>query len=837
MSATDPSSESSSGTETEGSATPPQRDEATPSPAAAETSPSASDTPQAGATTSDASSASETKSESPPEASDRTPDDAGETSAEASGSETDDGDAEDGETDGAEGAAQPTADAQAPGGAPKKQRRRRKKKGGGAGADASGAPQGDRPAQGDRQQAGKQSDRPRRERTRHRASDRAPFHVGEEVFGKVTAVLDTAIMVNLSGKALAIFDRTEMEADDLVPTQGDKFVARIHNDGARGGLVVLTRKPLREEETKPKLEQAFKDGTLVLGLITGAIKGGVEVDIGGVRAFAPASGMDLHPANANFTALVGQPMEFKVTQFDKAGRDVVVTRRPMLEAEAHERRKHALGLLQAGQVTPGVVRTVVEWGVFVALPEAENVEGLVHVSEATHDPQANLFELFKHGDRFDVKILEIDDRGKIWLSRKALVEDPWGVARKQYAPGTRHKGKVVKLERFGAFVALESGIDGLLHISDLSFDRIDHPKDVLTDGQELEVVVHYFDARSKKIGLHLAPPPEQAGEAPQRVSKNALVKVAVVKGESAGLIVRILGATGRAARGFVPAGQTGTPRGTDLRKAFKVGTLLDTKVVEVDPRSGEPKLSIRGFKEDEERRAHREYRKQAEGRRRLRNAGGPPPKQARQSHGGARFYARRVRRIRPAVNSPQARTSRETPNGRRSQVGRGPTEQQKRGGAGAPPTTRLRPAEQRDRDRQGRDKHYAESGNRTQARAPMVVQWSGVELSSRSEIQRLARERSAFHASSNGSRVGGGGSRRRRRVLWIARPTSSEAHLSPSRAPSAQPCRSGRRDSGNVRACVRSARSVRRSQRAVHLDLPNLRESLAQRDPRAENLA
>ncbi|HEX6766540.1 MAG TPA: S1 RNA-binding domain-containing protein [Polyangiaceae bacterium] len=518
--------------------------------------------------------------------------------------ETDSGEGE-ASVDAAEGAA---ATPNAPGTAPKKRRRRRKKKSG-AGADASGAaPDGER-AQGDRPQHDRsRNDRPRRDRSRHRASDRAPFHVGEEVFGKVTAVLDTAIMVDLSGKALAILDRTEMEADDLVPSAGDKFVARVHNDGLRGGLVVLTRKPLREEETKPKLEQAFKDGTLVLGLITGAIKGGVEVDIGGVRAFAPASGMDLHPANANFTALVGQRMEFKVTQFDKAGRDVVVTRRPMLEAEAHERRKHALSLLQTGQVTPGVVRTVVEWGVFVALPEAENVEGLVHVSEATHDPQADLFEHFKHGDRFDVKILEIDERGKIWLSRKALVEDPWGAAKKQYAPGSRHKGKVVKLERFGAFIELESGIDGLLHVTDLSFERIEHPKDVLQEGQELEVVVNYFDSRSKKIGLHLAPPPEQAGEAPQRVQRNSLVKAAVVKGESAGLIVRILGATGRAARGFVPAGQTGTPRGTDLRKAFKVGTVIDVKVVDVDQRSGEPKLSIRGYKEDEERRAHREYR-------------------------------------------------------------------------------------------------------------------------------------------------------------------------------------------------------------------------------------
>jgi small subunit ribosomal protein S1 len=132
------------------------------------------------------------------------------------------------------------------------------------------------------------------------------------VFGKVTAVLDAAIMVDLAGKALAIFDRSEMEADDLVPSPADRFVARVHVDGLRGGLVVLTRKPLREEETKPVLEQAAKDGTLVPGLVTGVIKGGVEVDVGGVRAFAPASGLDLHPANANFASLVGQRLEFKV---------------------------------------------------------------------------------------------------------------------------------------------------------------------------------------------------------------------------------------------------------------------------------------------------------------------------------------------------------------------------------------------------------------------------------------------------------------------------------------------------------------------------------------------
>jgi ribosomal protein S1 len=445
-------------------------------------------------------------------------------------------------------------------------------------------------------------------RPQHRASDRAPFHTGEEVFGKVTALLETAIMVDLSGKALAIFDRNEMEPDDLVPAVGDRFVARIHNDGLRGGLVVLTRKPLREEETKPKVEQAAKDGTLVSGLITGVIKGGVEVDIDGLRAFAPASGMDLHPANANFAILVGQRVDFKVVQYEKAGRDVVVSRRPMLEAEAHERRKHAITLLQEGQVMNGVVRTVVEWGAFVALPDAENLEGLVHASEASHDGRTPLAELFRPGDRLEVKITKVDERGKIWLSRKALIDDPWAIAKQKYSQNSIHKGKVVRLEKFGAFIELEPGVEGLMHVSDLSLERIEHPEQVLKLDQELDVIVHHFDPRSKKLTLHPAPTPERANEVPQKIVRNALVKAEVVKGEAAGVLVRLLGVTGRAARGFIPGAQTGTARGTDLRKAFKPGTLLDLKVVDLDPRTGEPKLSLRGFKEDEERRAHKEYR-------------------------------------------------------------------------------------------------------------------------------------------------------------------------------------------------------------------------------------
>jgi small subunit ribosomal protein S1 len=490
-------------------------------------------------------------------------------------SEDEGGDEEEAEA-GAPGEAAPGE--AAPGEAAKKKRRRRKKKKGGGEGGAT------------------------------RVSERAPFHVGEEVFGKVTAVLETAIMVDLSGKALAIFDRGEMAADDLMPEIGDRFVGQVLTDGSRGGLVVLTRKPLREEEAKARVEQAAKDGTLVQGLVTGVIKGGVDVMIDGLRAFAPASGMDLHPQNANLQTLVGQRLEFKVSQYEKAGRDVVVTRRPMLEKEAHERRKKALEVLQEGSEMDGVVRTVVEWGAFVALPAAENLEGLIHISEASHDPRQKITEVLKAGDKLKVKILKIDEKGKIWLSRKALLEDPWAGVLETVKVGQEVDGVITKVEPFGAFVKIADGIEGLCHAADLTFERTEDATTVAKEGDALRVLVHHVDPRTRRISLHPALTGDRANEPKQKVTKTSTLQVEVVKASPPGLNVRILGTTGRHARGFIPAGQTGTQRGTDLQKHFKVGTQLEAKVIDIDIRRGEPKLSVTRLAQDEERKATKEYR-------------------------------------------------------------------------------------------------------------------------------------------------------------------------------------------------------------------------------------
>ncbi len=467
---------------------------------------------------------------------------------------------------------------------------------------------GEAPAEGEAPQ-GKRRDRRKDKQAAAAAAqrERPAFSVGEEVFGKVCKVTDQAIWIDIAGKATGLFDRGEL-GDEEVPTDGDQFIATVQSTGVRGGMLVLCKgqpKPL--DELKTQLEAASQSGDPVFGFVTGAVKGGLEVDLGGLRAFAPASHVDLRHG-ADLSSLVGQRLDFVVAQYAKKGRDIVVSRKRMLEEDVRRSRTEALSKVTPGSVHKGIVRKVVAWGIFVALPEAGGVEGLIHMTEASHDRSARLNDLFRTGSEIDVKIIRIDDKGKLWLSHKATTADPWDTVKEKYAVGTKHKGKIARLQPFGAFIELEPGIDGLCHTADISFKQIEHPSEVVKVGDEMDVVVASCDPGAHKIGLHPALPSGEEEEPRQRVQQYKAVKVAVVQAVEGGLAVRVLGATGRAARGFIPAGHTGTARGTDLRKEFPVGTKLDAKVLEIDPRRGEAKLSIRALKEDVEKQAYQSYR-------------------------------------------------------------------------------------------------------------------------------------------------------------------------------------------------------------------------------------
>ena len=619
-------------------------------------------------------------------------------------------------------------------------------------ADGTQGPRREGDNRGPRDPNAKKKDRPRRDRgADHHAGpprERTPFNLGDVVFGKIVAITDDALFIDLSGKANAIFDRREMdmpeepantpatpEEDDDAPGAavvpkallgksrphsngqpdespesasdaptatempedfaafhaatapqaqaapqeaapqetapqeaapqeaapqeaapqeaapqeaqaaavgeataeapdaesagsgapaapdppaylppvvlevGANFVGVVHNDGARGGLVVLTRHPRRAPKAKPMVLQAFKDkdnNAMVTGLVTGVIKGGVEVDIEGLRAFAPGSHMDIR-LGADLHHHVGARLQFTVTQYGKKGRDVVLSRRKMLDGEAKAHREAALAKLQIGAVVDGVVKSVVAFGAFI---DVGGIEGLVPLQEMSHNRSDGPTDCFTPGETTQVKIIRVDERGKVWLSRKATITDPWVEATKKYTVGSRHKGKIVRLQPFGVFVELETGIDGLIHAADLSIKRFEHPSEIVKIGDEIDVVVAGVDGGMHKIGLHPAPTGAAADEPHQRVQVHKMLKVCVVAIDPGGLVVRVLGATGRHARGFIPAGATGTARGTELRKVFPIGKELEAKVIDLDPKRGEVKLSIKAMNEDTERNAYKAYQQQ-----------------------------------------------------------------------------------------------------------------------------------------------------------------------------------------------------------------------------------
>ncbi|MBW2524656.1 MAG: S1 RNA-binding domain-containing protein [Deltaproteobacteria bacterium] len=438
--------------------------------------------------------------------------------------------------------------------------------------------------------------------------ERPAFSVGDQVFGKVCKVTDQAIFVDIAGKATGLLARVEGEEP---PSVGDQFIAKVQSSSTRGGMVLLVTEPQKPADARAELREALDKTLPVEGWVTGVIKGGVEVDFSGVRAFAPASHVELRPG-ADLSHLVGEKLPFLVTHYAKKGRDIVVSRKPMLEASAERLREEQLAKIEPDTLCKGVVRKVLGWGAFVSLPDYGGIEGVVHMREASHDRGAKLGAVMKAGDEIEVKILRVDEKGKLWLSRKGAQKDPWEDVAARYPQWSRHHGKVVRLTDFGAFVQLEPGIDGLCHVSDLSFQPVEHPKDAVSVGEELDVVVANLDPKAHKVGLHPAPPEDEKEERRPRLQAHQKVQVVVMQIREHGLAVRIVGVTGRAQRGFIPAGHSGTPRGTDLRKEFPVGNRFEAKIIEIDHRRGEAKLSIRALKEDAEKQAYREYRKKVQ---------------------------------------------------------------------------------------------------------------------------------------------------------------------------------------------------------------------------------
>ncbi len=333
---------------------------------------------------------------------------------------------------------------------------------------------------------------------------------GDMVTGVVTSVGKDAVFVDLGGKSEGVLDRDQVVADDgtvrLKP--GDKIEARVA--GERGGSLVLRVRMARGGEAKAELVQAHELGIPVEGKVTGVIKGGLDVDVAGVRGFCPASQVDARFV-ADQSIFVGQRLQFRVTQYERG--NLVLSRRALLEEENARRAAELKGKLEVGVVIRGKVTGFKPFGAFVDLG---GIEGMLHVSELGHSRVDKPEDVLQLGQELDVQVKSIEEaadgkRPRIALSIKSLMDDPWGQAVKSLVAGATVKGTVTRLQPFGAFIEVLPTIEGLVHISELGAGRrVNHPKEVVAVGQQVEVIILSIDPDKRRLSLSMAAAAKQA---------------------------------------------------------------------------------------------------------------------------------------------------------------------------------------------------------------------------------------------------------------------------------------------------------------------------------------
>lgn len=349
--------------------------------------------------------------------------------------------------------------------------------------------------------------------------------LGERVRGRVIALGAGSAFIEIGGKGEATIDTAEFRdpaTGAVALAIGDEIEATVIDDGRTSGSVVLKRTVGRGGHVPGELEQALAHGLAIEGVVTGEVKGGYEVQIGAVRAFCPGSQIDRRRgAPADY---VGQRLQFRVTRIEAGGRNIVVSRRALLDEEAGRQAEQTWERLQVGAVLRGTVSSVRDFGAFVDLG---GVEGLVHVSELGHGRVGHPSEVVQPGQSLEVQVLRIDapdaqGRARIALSVRALAPDPWADAGERFPVGATVPGVVRRLEPFGAFVEIAAGLDGLVHVSKLALDRrIAHPRQAVSPGDQVEVTVLAVDPAQRRISLSMVEQARRTRDADEHAERAA----------------------------------------------------------------------------------------------------------------------------------------------------------------------------------------------------------------------------------------------------------------------------------------------------------------------------
>jgi small subunit ribosomal protein S1 len=327
---------------------------------------------------------------------------------------------------------------------------------------------------------------------------------GQIVTGIIVQVSHDSVVVDIGGKSEGVISKSEFTDahGQLHVKAGDRVDVYIESRESDDGLISLSKEKADKMKVWDEISSACERDEIIEGTISQRVKGGLSVTIrGGVKAFLPGSQVDLRPIR-NLEKLIGQTYEFKVIKFNKKRGNIVLSRRVLLEKERDQMKQKTLENLTEGMVLQGTIKNLTEYGAFVDLG---GIDGLLHITDMSWGRVNHPSEVFQVGDQVTVKVLKYNaETERVSLGLKQTQEDPWNHAEEAYPLGKRVRGKVMSLTDYGAFVELEPGVEGLIHVSEMSWTKkIKHPSKLLEVGQELECQVLEVDSRAKRISLGL----------------------------------------------------------------------------------------------------------------------------------------------------------------------------------------------------------------------------------------------------------------------------------------------------------------------------------------------
>lgn len=395
------------------------------------------------------------------------------------------------------------------------------------------------------------------------------------------------VLVDLGGKHQAVVQARQWETP---PSEGEFIEVDIERYDVDEGIYKAHRKGAAR---KVGGWEDLKVGQVVEATVTGMNKGGLECRVGptAIRAFMPAGQVDTQ-FHKDISVFIGEKFAAKVSKLDKAERNVVLSRRAVVEAERREKREEVMKELAEGQVLTGTVKTVKDFGAFVDLG---GVDGLLHVSQLTHRRMANAADFIKEGDSVEVHVDSVDKKGgkggpKISLSLSHRPPNPWESAESKYAVGTGVTGTVTRVENFGCFVEVEEGVEGLLPASEMSWRRIRHPSEVTNVGEQLRLIVIQLDAQAKKLTLSL----KQAagdpwGEATSKYEPGSVHKGKVTQVADFGAFVEFEPGV----EGLIHISELSNNRVRRTEDVVQLGQEVNARVLQVDPEKRRLRLSLK----------------------------------------------------------------------------------------------------------------------------------------------------------------------------------------------------------------------------------------------------